>query len=49
MQLPLDGIQAGHSRLEEPRLNDAHVDSKVVDIAPENIEFMQSYQLQELF
>lgn len=36
MQLPLEGVQACHCSLEKPRLNDAHVDSKVVDISPEN-------------
>lgn len=34
MQLPLDGIKARHGRLEEARLDDANVDSKVVDVPP---------------
>jgi len=34
MQLPLDGVQAGHGRLEEARLDDANVDSEVVYIPP---------------
>ena len=36
MQLPLEGIQARHCSLEKTWLNDAHVDSKVVYISPEN-------------
>lgn len=34
MQLPLEGIQARHRRLKKARLNDAHVDSKIVDVSP---------------
>lgn len=34
MQLPLEGIEARHCGLKEARLNDAHVDSKVVDVSP---------------
>lgn len=34
MELPLEGIEARHCGLKEARLNDAHVDPKVVDVSP---------------
>lgn len=36
LQLLLERLQARHCGLEKPRLNDAHVDPKVVDISPDN-------------
>lgn len=41
MQLPLDGIEARHCGLEEARLNDAHVNSKVAYIPPEDGEHIE--------
>lgn len=35
MQLPLEGIQACDCGFEKARLDDANVDSKVVQISPE--------------
>lgn len=34
VELSLDGVQACHRGLKETRLNDAHLDSKVVDVPP---------------
>lgn len=38
MQFPLEGIETRHRSLEKARLNDAHVDSKVVDVSPKRAE-----------
>lgn len=38
MQFPLKGIEARHGGLKETGLNDAHVDSKVVDVSPLNVK-----------
>lgn len=45
MQLPLEGIQACDCGFEKARLDDANVDSKVVQISPEKKKTNYTHKL----